>query len=177
MWEIISGNDPMFYLRVEESGGSLSYMLVDGFEKLTGGGDTRLKVNGDYPFGTYTFDGYVEDGCTNQTPISVEMTFHPGAVTAITLAPDPHTLVAGESVDYSVTAADGYGNGWDTTAEATFAIEAGAGGNWADNAYTGESAGTWIVTATVDLVDGTATLTVLPEPYKIYMPIVFRNSP
>jgi len=160
MWEIINGNDPMFYLGVEESGGSLSTMLVDGYEKLTGGGDTHLKVNGDYPFGTYTFDGYIEDGCANRTPISVGMMFHRGAVTAITLTPDPHTLVAGQSVDYTVTAADGYGNGWDATAEGVFAIEAGAGGSWVDNTYTSAQAGTWTVTATVESAVGTASLVV-----------------
>lgn len=58
MWEIINGRQPMFYLRID--GGE--YDLIDGLSYLRNGSATeeRLKVNGDYPLGKYTFDGTID---------------------------------------------------------------------------------------------------------------------
>jgi hypothetical protein len=49
MWPIINGLAPMFYLKVDLG----TYMLVDGLQ----GGNNPLRLNGDYPLGTYTFTG------------------------------------------------------------------------------------------------------------------------
>ena len=53
MWYILHGvtGCPMFYLKA--SGGN--YMLVDGLQKLTMSVDNPLRLNGDYPLGSYTF--------------------------------------------------------------------------------------------------------------------------
>jgi hypothetical protein len=53
MWLIITGQQPMFYLSA--SGGT--YMLVDGLQYLASGGSVinNLRLNGDYPLGSYTF--------------------------------------------------------------------------------------------------------------------------
>ena len=57
MWEIINGNQPMFFLKVVGS----DYSLVDGLTHLMGGADAPLRVSGDYPLGTYHFTGAIED--------------------------------------------------------------------------------------------------------------------
>jgi predicted extracellular nuclease len=57
MWQIINGNQPMYFLKVDGS----DYSLVDGLTYLLGGGDAALRVSGDYPLGSYVFSGTVED--------------------------------------------------------------------------------------------------------------------
>ncbi len=50
----------------------------------------------------------------------------------------------------------------DVTGETNWSIEAEAGGNWLDNVYTSENAGTWTVTGSYGTLTDTATLTVEP---------------
>ncbi len=57
MWEIINGNQPMFFLKVVGT----DYQLIDGLTYLTSATDAPLRVSGDYPPGTYTFTGSIED--------------------------------------------------------------------------------------------------------------------
>jgi len=85
-----------------------------------------------------------------------------GDAVSIEVTPAEETVTAGESVTYQATAEDAYGNTWNVTAGTTFSIEAGAGGSWADNVYTSEVAGDWIVTGEYDGLTDTALLHVLP---------------
>jgi uncharacterized repeat protein (TIGR01451 family) len=85
-----------------------------------------------------------------------------GPATTVALSPVSRVVTAGESITYTVTAADTAGNVWDATNAAAFGISSGADGSWAGNVYTSRVAGTWTVTATVDGVPGTATLVVNP---------------
>jgi hypothetical protein len=73
MWEIINGNQPMFYLKVAGS----EYSLIDGLTKLSGGGDVPLRVSGDYPLGTYNFTGTIEDLHFGLGTEDVSITFVP----------------------------------------------------------------------------------------------------
>lgn len=83
MWKIISGQEPMFYLRVTGT----EYDLIDGFSYLTKGSTTedKLKVNGDYPLGHYTFEGTVDGNY-----MVVEMNFT--RVTTVTLGGGPFII-------------------------------------------------------------------------------------
>ena len=73
MWEIINGRDPMFFLRT----GTGDPMLVDGLQHLLGQPDDFLRVNGDYPAGTYTFTGTItETNGIESAPFDVVMTFY-----------------------------------------------------------------------------------------------------
>ncbi len=112
---------------------------------------------------------WVDDVLTATHPISagISGSSNPFTVThnvaaAIALAPDPETATAGESVTYTVTASDAYGNDWDATGAAVYAITPGAGGSWLDNVYSAALAGSWTVTATLGDLDDTAALTVSP---------------
>jgi hypothetical protein len=105
--------------------------------------------------GTWTVTASV-DGATDTASLTVDH----GPATSVTLAPDPETVTAGDTVNYTVWATDAHGNGWDATTEASYDIDAGAGGVWTINVYTSEFAGTWTVTATVDGASDTASLTV-----------------
>ena len=71
MWDIINGDVPMFFLKVE----STSYDLVDGLQYVASGGtlEAPLRVNGDYPLGTYSFEGVVEDesGCPDDIVVAI----------------------------------------------------------------------------------------------------------
>jgi len=71
MYQIITGAQPMFYLKVTGT----SYDLVDGLQFLAGAGENPLRVSGDYPFGTYTFTGDVEDEFGYTDDVSVDITF------------------------------------------------------------------------------------------------------
>ena len=73
MWDIINGSSPIFYLKV---GSGQNFMLVDGLQYQIGQGDQPLRVNGDYPLGTYHYNGTVTGIDGNESdPIIVEMTF------------------------------------------------------------------------------------------------------
>ena len=54
MWNIINGKYAMFGLKSDGNG---NYMLVDALQHIISGGlvDNPLRLNGDYPKGTYTF--------------------------------------------------------------------------------------------------------------------------
>ncbi len=127
-------------------------------EAGAGGSWTANAYTGEFA-GTWTVTATVDATVTTAT-----LTVTETQIAALELSPDPHTMATGETVTYTVVATDTAGNSWDATAEASFAIEPGAGGTWTANAYTGEVAGTWAVTATVNNVTGTATLTVVPAP-------------
>jgi hypothetical protein len=53
MWDIINGDAPIFYLEVVGT----DYMLVDGLLRGYFNAETNLRVNGDYPLGTYAYTG------------------------------------------------------------------------------------------------------------------------
>ena len=105
--------------------------------------------------GTWTQTGDCS-GLADTAGVTVEH----GDATSVVLTPDPWTVVAGQTVTYMLMAYDVMDNGWDVTAEGSYAIEAGAGGSWAANVYTAQSAGTWIVTGSLDGLSDDATLTV-----------------
>ena len=83
MWKIITGQEPMFYLRVTGT----EYDLIDGYSYLTKGSTTedKLKVNGDYPLGHYTFEGTVDGNY-----MVVEMNFT--RVATVTLGGGPFVI-------------------------------------------------------------------------------------
>lgn len=71
MWDIIDGTQPMFYLEYDGT----DYVLIDGLQYQAGSGKQTLRISGDYPAGTYTFTGTVEDvnGCVS-SPFDIELT-------------------------------------------------------------------------------------------------------
>jgi hypothetical protein len=96
--------------------------------------------------------------------ITGALTVTPGSVTDLMLTPQEERIAAGESLLYTVMAQDAFGNSWDATADATFAIALEAGGTWSGRQYTGEIAGAWTVTATIGATQATAALTITPGP-------------
>jgi hypothetical protein len=60
MWNIINGNGAMFGLTTDGNG---NYMLVDALQKIVNPlhPDLPLRLNGDYPTGTYTFTNYYDN--------------------------------------------------------------------------------------------------------------------
>ena len=54
MWEIVNGNQPLFYLKVTGT----DYMLVDGLTYQTGGGEVYLRINGSYLPGVLHLPGH-----------------------------------------------------------------------------------------------------------------------
>jgi hypothetical protein len=76
----------------------------------------------------------------------------------IEIAPAEETVTAGESITYTATAEDTYGNTWDVTPETSFSIEVGAGGSWVDNVYTSAVAGEWTVIGNYGGLSSLATL-------------------
>jgi len=91
------------------------------------------------------------------------LTVERAGVASLALEPDPETVTAGQSVTYTLTAADDFGNAWDVTDEADFAIDEEAGGGFVANVYTSQVAGQWTVTATYEALMATAALTVTPD--------------
>jgi hypothetical protein len=75
MWQIINGNQPIFYVRVTDNGSS--FMLVDGLTRdyIPPYADTYLKVDGTYLAGAYTFQGTVEDTLGASFELAVDIDF------------------------------------------------------------------------------------------------------
>jgi hypothetical protein len=72
MWQIINGNQPIFYLKVTGT----DYMLVDGLTYLTGGGEHPYRVEGTFLPGVYIFRGTVTDVIGNTDQVNVNITFN-----------------------------------------------------------------------------------------------------
>lgn len=58
-WEIINGNEPTFYVKVEDAKDQM-FSLVDGLQFLFFGAEVYLQIPGTYPSGNYVYSGYVE---------------------------------------------------------------------------------------------------------------------
>ncbi len=75
MWDIINGDLPMFFIKVDGT----DYMLVDGLmEELYGpGADMPLQVDGDYYLGVYDFEGTIENTCGALEDVEITIEFSP----------------------------------------------------------------------------------------------------
>lgn len=73
MYQIITGNYPIFYLKVDGT----SVMLVDGLQYIVSGGTVvnPLRIDGSYFPGDYTFSGEVVDVYGYFDAVSVDITF------------------------------------------------------------------------------------------------------
>ncbi len=80
MWSIISGDAPMFYLNAASG----VYSLVDGFQYQFDSTIAPLRVNGDYPLGTYHFGGYVNESIADEEYLNIQITFTKEATVSIT---------------------------------------------------------------------------------------------
>jgi uncharacterized protein len=91
MWQIINGDLPMFFLKVSPT--APNYMLVDGLKSaMSVTPDENLAVNGDYPLGTFKFNGTVQDAIGGSSAMVVGINFSaPAQITTLTLnqAVDP----------------------------------------------------------------------------------------
>ncbi len=83
MWEIINGNAPIFYLKVSEVDGILTYDLIDGLQyelcqldEACTDPDQPLRINGSYLPGAYTFSGELTDSRDYKEPLTVAITFN-----------------------------------------------------------------------------------------------------
>ncbi len=66
----------MFYIKVEDEIKSQMFMLVDGLQFMLGQGDQYFSWNGDYPAGTYAFNGEITAGELDPiTPMVINITF------------------------------------------------------------------------------------------------------
>jgi hypothetical protein len=92
----------------------------------------------------------------DDAPLTVER----GSAASIQISPSSADIEAGTSQVYSVDAVDAYGNSWDVTSEASFEIDAAAGGSWAGSTYTAENAGEWTVTAILGSLEDSSSLDV-----------------
>ena len=59
MWDIINGNEPTYYINVEDVDAQ-SFSLIDGLHFLLDGSVEFLQVPGMYPLGAYDYWGFIE---------------------------------------------------------------------------------------------------------------------
>jgi len=108
--------------------------------------------------GTWTVTG-TYTGLTD----TASLTVNPGALHHIVISPDTATIVAGNTRAYVAQSFDQFNNVIaDVTTSTTFGITPAAGGTWAANVYTSQTAGAWTVTGTYSALTDTASLTVNP---------------
>lgn len=91
MWQIINGNQPMFFMKPLPGGG---YMLVDGLLHLLGQPDEYLRINGAYLPGDYGFTGTLT-GINNiaSAPVNVHMTLTRACIPVVILTQPANTSV------------------------------------------------------------------------------------
>jgi hypothetical protein len=71
MWQIINGDAPFFYLKVEGT----NYTLIDGLQYALGNTNAILRINGSYLLGDYSFSGEVEDALGFSDTLDVDISF------------------------------------------------------------------------------------------------------
>jgi hypothetical protein len=138
-----------------------------------GAGGTINPPSVTFTNGAYTGNVYVTKSgsgvtitATSGSVSSASNTFtvNVGTPLSITVSPATDSITAGNSVTYTATETDAYGNTGSVTSSVTWSISSGAGGSWSsrnNGVYTSATAGTWTVTANAGGgVTGTATLTV-----------------
>jgi hypothetical protein len=111
--------------------------------------------------GTWTVTGtYIGLTDTASLTVNADVLHH------IVVSPGAATIAAGNSQPYTAEAFDRFDNTRGAvTSSTTFSITLGAGGSWAANVYTSQTAGTWTVTGTYSTAPpDTATLTVNAGP-------------
>jgi uncharacterized repeat protein (TIGR02543 family) len=113
---------------------------------------------------TITGDTVVTATFQSATPI--------GPFTSLAISPKTGNLLVGQSITYTAMLAGPYGT-WDVSADATFSIAVGAGGDWiANNVFQAGNVGEWTVTVQYGGLADEATLII--GQVKLYLPIVFR---
>ena len=90
------------------------------------------------------------------------LTVNDASAVNIVVSPATEEMNAGSSEAFTATASDQYGNQWDVSNSASWAVSSGAGGSWTGNTYTSGNTGDWVVTAALGGLYGTASLTVNP---------------
>lgn len=121
-----------------------------------------------YTVPSYTENNYLTFGSpTYNSDISgIQLT---GTISYIVISPSTAALTSGQTQNYTASAYDQYNNLiGDVSNLASWSINSGAGGSWANNVYTGQfsnQGGTpFTVTASYQGINGTAQLTVT-QPY------------
>ncbi|MDG6218125.1 MAG: NosD domain-containing protein [Candidatus Thermoplasmatota archaeon] len=72
-WDIINGNSPTFYIRVD---GNQNLNLIDGLQRdFAGNDDALLMVDGDYPRGMYGYIGNITSESDHLSEIEISMSF------------------------------------------------------------------------------------------------------
>lgn len=121
--------------------------------------------------GTWTVTGSYS-GQSDSASLVVDNT----SLVHVSLTPETAHLLTGQSISYTLTAYNAYGDEWSVTTSGTYTIEPGAGGDWAGNRYTSERVGTWIVTGTYGDQSDPGILAVwLPQNYA-YLPLILLES-
>ncbi len=103
MMDIISGLEPMFYIRFDGT----DYKLIDGLQYQYSNAEGNLRINGDYPAGSYRFSGSVTDvnGCISE---EIEVMLNLSSASVITCPADIEVNndpgVCGAVVSFEATA-------------------------------------------------------------------------
>jgi hypothetical protein len=109
MYQIIIGNQPIFYLKVTESADVQSFQLIDGLLRDFFSTEEYLRVDGTYLPGDYTFTGTITDefGTPSQLPVSITFTLVQRLLTVSktgtgfgTVTSDPPSISCGITCKY-----------------------------------------------------------------------------
>ncbi len=93
MWQILNGNQPIFYIDVTNNG--TAFKLVDGLQFQHTGNINPLRVSSDYPLGTYHYGGWVTDTTDAQTYINAQITFTKPAGVSLRIEEDDDWTIDG----------------------------------------------------------------------------------
>ena len=88
------------------------------------------------------------------------LTVNHATAISINVYPKTAIITAGSNEAFSAMASDVYQNTWEVSSSAKWTIDSSAGGLWTNNNYASTNAGNWIVTASLNGLSDTASLTV-----------------
>jgi hypothetical protein len=148
-----SGNVVKFTATATDAGGN-TFNVSSGtnfdVEKGAGGSWKMNTYNSSYTTevpGTWT----VTATCGSLPAATATLTVLHGPAVSIALSPSSGSVKSGSSFKFNAIGTDAWGNTFSVSKDATFTIDAGAGGSWTMDSYNGvyHSAvkGTWTVTA------------------------------
>ena len=108
IYQIISGNQPTFYLKATTVNGVQNYSLIDGFTRdVLHQADGPVQIDADYPEGTYSYAGTLTGISGADNDMTVKMTVDN---TAPTLTLNPDIVNTNETYDGINVAVFPYGN-------------------------------------------------------------------
>ncbi|MDY7040430.1 MAG: invasin domain 3-containing protein, partial [Chloroflexota bacterium] len=149
----VTGTDA--YLNTWDASGEVTY-TVSGGGSFPGTPPGNNVFSATTPLGTYV----VTATAINDVFVTTTVEVTRGDAVSLTINPREATIPAGNTQAYTAVAADAYANQWDATGDTGFTASGGGTFIAPGNVYSATTAGTYLITGTLDSIQDSTGVTV-----------------